>query len=174
MRTQQRKGGTGPYRFERSTPNPTDTHREWHRQSREASRSHCLLFPALGERLHFPISRALESLLSYIVAVTANEVTALAGEVESALHLPVRWPAESTYSSMPAWSTLSSLSPIGRAEVESSQRPVLTAHEEITPKRRNRNFRIAHKNEAAGAADAELCHTETAWARKVPIIGFAS
>jgi hypothetical protein len=30
-----------------------------------------------------------------------------------------------------------------------------------------RNLRIAGKNEAAGAADAELCHTEALWAGKV-------
>jgi hypothetical protein len=29
------------------------------------------------------------------------------------------------------------------------------------------NVRLAGKNEAAGAADAELCHTEAVWAGKV-------
>ena len=32
--------------------------------------------------------------------------------------------------------------------------------------------RIVGKNEAAGAADAGLCHTDAAWAGRVRIIGF--
>ena len=36
------------------------------------------------------------------------------------------------------------------------------------------NFRVADKNEAAGAADAGLCHTEAVWAEKDRHISFAA
>ena len=36
------------------------------------------------------------------------------------------------------------------------------------------NVRVAHENEAAGAADAELCHTGAVWAGQVRELGFAA